>query len=261
MSAPDGGAAAVGPPAEGPPRPLGRLADLVFLVLSGLLMAAMGAVGAPAAVRSPEAGRAAMKTYNRAVHALFTSFTGVAVEVRGRVPDYPCVVAPKHQSLLDVYMLFEALPEARFVMKAELARVPVFAWYTRRVGCITIDRARPGGAREALAQLEAAGAGAGQIVVYPQGTRVAPGVEAPWRRGAAAIALEMGLPLVPVAVNTGHFWSRTGRLAGPGTAVVEFLDPIETSGGESLALTETLRARIEPASARLAPAGTVSSPA
>ncbi|MEM9781610.1 MAG: lysophospholipid acyltransferase family protein [Pseudomonadota bacterium] len=168
------------------------------------------------------------------------------------MPDYPCVVAAKHQSQLDVYLLFEALPISRFVMKAELARVPVFAWYTRRVGCIFIDRAKPGGAKAALQAFRSVGAETGQIVIYPQGTRITPGVDAPWRRGAAAIAAELDLPIVPVATNAGYFWSRDGRLSGPGAAVVRFLEPMAPDPDIDRT-TRLLAERIEAESRAMAP--------
>ncbi|MEM6488692.1 MAG: lysophospholipid acyltransferase family protein [Pseudomonadota bacterium] len=213
-------------------------------------MGLYGLVGAPALLLSRRAGRAVMVAYDRAVFALLRAVAGVRVEVRGVVPRQPCVVAAKHQSQLDVYLLFATLPTARFVMKASLARVPIFGWYTRRIGCVTVDRGRPGQAGRALEALHAAGAADGQIVVYPQGTRIAPGAAAPYRRGAAMFAETLALPIVPAATNAGVFWSRTGRLAGPGTAVVEFLAPLP-AGLDSDAAMAMLEREIEAASARL----------
>ncbi|MEM6973607.1 MAG: lysophospholipid acyltransferase family protein [Pseudomonadota bacterium] len=233
------------------PRAGSRARDIAFALIAAVLMGLFGLVGAPLALLSAEAGRQVMKAYDRAIFGLLRVMIGVSVRVEGTVPDYPCIVAAKHQSQLDVYQLFEALPVARFVMKAELARVPVFAWYTRRVGCITIDRARPGGTRSAIEALAAVGAETGQIVVYPQGTRIRPGVEAPWRRGAAAIAAELDLPIVPVATNAGHFWSRDGRMAGPGTAIIRFLDPMPADADTARA-TEALAKRIDAATAEIA---------
>ncbi|MEL6774712.1 MAG: lysophospholipid acyltransferase family protein [Pseudomonadota bacterium] len=236
------------------PRPGSRLRDHAFAALAGALMGIMGLVGAPIAAWSNGRSLRLMKAYDDAVFVLLRWMTGIRIDVRGAVPDYPCIVAAKHQSQLDVYILFRALPHPRFIMKASLARVPIFGFYTRRVGCIAVERGRPGEATRALGLLQAAeqaaGGDIGQIVVYPQGTRIAPGAAAPYKRGAAIFAEALDLPIVPVAVNTGVFWSRDGRLAGPGTAVVSFLEPLPRSlvGEDALG---SLEQRIEEASAAL----------
>lgn len=236
------------------PRPGSRLRDVAFAVLAGALMGVMGLLGAPLVAWSERRSRWLMKAYDAAVFRLLRVMTGARVEVRGTVPDYPCIVAAKHQSQLDVYILFHTLPRPRFIMKASLARVPVFGFYTRRVGCIAIERGKPGEATRALQLLQkterAAGGNIGQVVVYPQGTRIAPGTAAPYKRGAALFAEALDLPIVPVAVNTGVFWSRDGRLAGPGTAVVEFLEPLPGDTGVDATVAE-LESTVEAASDRL----------
>jgi 1-acyl-sn-glycerol-3-phosphate acyltransferase len=214
------------------------------------MMGAYGLIAAPVAAWSARGCRWLMKAYVGSLLGLLARTTGVRAEVRGPVPDYPCVVAAKHQSQLDVYLFFRALPVPRFLMKASLARVPIFGFYTRRIGCVTVERGRPGAAAAAVEGFRRAGGETGQVVVYPQGTRVAPGLAAPWKRGAVLIAEALSLPIVPAATNAGVFWDRDGRLSGPGRAVIEFLDPLpeDLSGDEAMAEMER---RIEAASDRL----------
>lgn len=220
----------------------------LFVVLSYALMGAMGVIGAPLLIREAWT-RAWMKLYIRLAFGLARALVGLRVEVRGTVPMGRVLIAAKHQSLLDVLALYRALPEARFVMKRELLWTPVFGLFARRTGAVPIDR-RPGSG--AVRQLVTAfGEVGGQAVIYPQGTRVAPGVEAPYKRGAVALYEALGLPVVLVATNAGHYWPRRGVRRYPGTAVIEFLPEPIPPGGDPAAVGETLRTRIEAASARL----------
>src|SRR5699024_4699045 len=148
---------------------------------------------------------------------------GTRHEIRGHVPDGPCIVASKHQSFLDVMMLTLALPQPRFVMKRELLWLPVFGYFARRIGCVAINRKARGeavrGMIEGVGQLAHEG---GQIVIFPQGTRVAPGHGVPYRGGVLKLYATFGQPIVCAAANTGWFWPRSGTRRTPGTAVVEF---------------------------------------
>ncbi|MEM6934326.1 MAG: lysophospholipid acyltransferase family protein, partial [Pseudomonadota bacterium] len=120
-----------------------------------------------------------------------------------------------------------------------------YAW---RTGAVAIDRRTRHGAADDL--VSAFGNAPGQIVIYPQGTRVAPGEAAPYRRGIARMAEATGRPVVPVATNAGLFWRRGGRFSGPGTAIIEFLEPIE-AGLPRKDLMKRIIERIETASERL----------
>lgn len=202
------------------------LRSAIHLGLIYGLMGLMGIVGAPLVLWSRRWTLGWMKLWTGSVFALTRWLLGLHVEWRGPVPTGPVVVAPKHQSMLDVLMLFHVLPEPRFVMKRELVWAPVFGLYALRIGCIWIDRERRGEGRTMLERLEKADARRGQVVVYPQGTRVAPGTHKPYRRGAAMAYRAFELPMVLAATNTGWFWPRKGLVKRPGTAVVEFLETL-----------------------------------
>ncbi|MEO1317021.1 MAG: lysophospholipid acyltransferase family protein [Pseudomonadota bacterium] len=233
------------------PRPLGAVRSRAFAVAAYALMGVMGVVGLPLLV-SRRATHEWMRLYSGTILRLIRAVAGVEVELRGTVPDGAVVIAAKHQSLLDVYILYTHLPRARFIMKRELLWVPVFGLYTWRIGMVTVVRGKQGEAGRMIEHLKATTPpeSGGQIVVYPQGTRVAPLTPAPYRRGAVLIAEALARPVIPASTNTGLFWDRKGGLAGPGTAVLEFHPPIDAKTPEDM-LTEIERV-LETQSNRLA---------
>ncbi len=214
------------------------------------LMGVFGILGAPFVLWSRAWTLAWMKLYVRWSLGLTRAICGLRAEIRGPVPSGPVVVAAKHQSLLDVLMLFHALPEPHFVMKRELVWVPVFGQYALRIGCIWVVREQRGQGQTMMRRLQKGWSGTGQIVIYPQGTRVPPGTHKPYRRGAALAYLELGLPMVLAATNVGWFWPKKGITRRPGTAVVEFLETLPP-GLPRDEVMRRMEASIESASDRL----------
>lgn len=232
---------------------MGLLRHALFVVAIYGLMGVMGVLGLPVVIWSRDRCYRWMKTYARAACGVARLMCGIRVEVRGPVPTTPVVVAAKHQSLLDVLVIFASLPRAKFVMKRSLLFVPFFGLYAWRIGTVAIDREARGQGAKVLREVSAQNHEAGQVVIYPQGTRVPPGVSAPYRRGAAMLYRQLGLPMVLAATNTGVFWPKHGIIRGPGTLVVEFLEtlPPGLPGAQVMARMEAV---IEPASAHLAQA-------
>lgn len=206
-----------------PERPMQWLRSAIQTVLVFGLMGLMGIGGAPVVMWRRSWTLRWMKLWSGATLALTRRLCGLSVEWRGPVPQAPVVVAAKHQSILDVLMLFHVLPEPRFVMKRELVWAPVFGLYALRIGCIWIEREKRGEGRTMMERLEKANARTGQVVIYPQGTRVPPGEYRPYRRGAAMAYAALDLPMVLAATNGGWFWPKKGVVKRPGTAVIEFL--------------------------------------
>jgi 1-acyl-sn-glycerol-3-phosphate acyltransferase len=134
------------------------------------------------------------------------------------------MVAAKHQSFFDILVIFHAIPRGKFIMKRELLFTPIFGQYAWRLGSVPVNRGKRGQAiAKMVADVEKGRREPGQLVIYPQGTRVAPGVDMPYKVGTAVLYEQLGQPCVPVATNIGVFWPRRGVLRRPGTAVVEFL--------------------------------------
>ena len=153
---------------------------------------------------------------------------GLKAEVRGTPPEGEVMVAAKHQSFFDIIVIFHAIPRAKFIMKRELMYAPILGQYALRIGCVPVNRGKRGAAIAKMKEAVAKGsADPGQLVIYPQGTRVAPHAKKPYKVGTGALYQQLGQPCVPVATNIGYFWPKRGFLRRPGTAVVEFLEPIE----------------------------------
>ncbi|RRH73991.1 1-acyl-sn-glycerol-3-phosphate acyltransferase [Falsigemmobacter faecalis] len=152
---------------------------------------------------------------------------GLRTEIRGTPPTGPVLVASKHQSFLDIILLFSALPHPRFVMKRELLFTPVLGQYAMRIGCIPVNRDKGMTAlREMLKAAKTGPHANGQLIIFAQGTRVAPGVKEPYKIGVGALYQSLKRECFPVAVNVGVFWPRRGILRKPGLAVLEFVPPI-----------------------------------
>ena len=167
------------------------------------------------------------------------------------IPAGGCIVAMKHQSAWDAIMMPVVLDDPAPVVKRELLLVPVYGWYAARAGSIGIDRkAGAAAVRRMLAAARLAAFERRPIVIFPQGTRVAPGAAAPYQPGVYALYHALSLPLVPAAVNSGLFWGRRSFVKRPGQITLEFLEPIPP-GWPRRRLMEELELRIETATVAL----------
>jgi 1-acyl-sn-glycerol-3-phosphate acyltransferase len=203
------------------------LASLIFVVQMYLAMAVLALVFAPWALFSRRGARLACKTFCRWVIFSLRLLTGLRCEVRGTPPQDEALIAAKHQSFLDIIVIFNALPAAKFIMKRELMYAPFLGQYALRIGCVPVNRGKRGAAIAKMKADVAKGtAEPGQLIIYPQGTRVAPGASKPYKVGTGLLYEQLGQPCVPVATNVGVFWPKRGILRKPGLAVVEFLPPI-----------------------------------
>lgn len=227
------------------------LRSLIFQVWMYGLMGIVGIVLSPCALWSRAGAYFAIGIYLDLVFWGLRHLCGLTYEIRGTPPTGDVLVASKHQSFLDILIALRALPRAQFVMKRSLVWAPFLGWYALRIGASPVTRGR--GAESISEMMEGvrrARREPGQLVIFPQGTRVAPGGKAVYRAGVLALCQGFDLACVPAAVNTGLFWPRYGIVRRPGVAVMEFLEPMPPgmAGRDFLSLLET---RIETASDRL----------
>jgi 1-acyl-sn-glycerol-3-phosphate acyltransferase len=184
---------------------------------------------------------------------LLEQIVGLRGNIRGRenLPRGPCLIAMKHQSAWDALVLPVLLGDPAVVIKRELLQVPFYGWYAARAGSIVIDRKGGAGALRGMVAAARAAAAAGRpIVIFPEGTRTAPGQRLTYQPGVAALYQALGLPLVPAAVNSGLFWGRRSFLKRPGRIALEFLEPIPPGLGRREVMAQ-LEERIETATAAL----------
>ena len=203
------------------------LLSLVFIVQMYVAMAVIAVCFAPWALFSRHGARMACKTFCRWVFLTLRILCGLRCEVRGTPPTTEVVIAAKHQSFLDIMLIFNAVPAGKFIMKRELIFAPFLGQYALRIGCVPVNRGKRGAA---IAQMKAdvakGAAEPGQLIIYPQGTRVSPGVAKPYKVGTGLLYEQLAQPCYPVGTNVGVFWPKRGILRHPGLAVVEFLPAI-----------------------------------
>ena len=154
---------------------------------------------------------------------------GVKVEVRGleNAPSGAALIASKHQGMLDIVALLAVLPDACFVMKKELMPLPFFGWFAWRAKMIAVDRAGHAKAlKDMTRQAKDRLAEGRQIVIFPEGTRSDPETMLALQPGIAALASRTGLPVIPVATDSGLYWGRRSFIKTPGTIRVVIGEPL-----------------------------------
>lgn len=136
---------------------------------------------------------------------------GMRLQVEGQRAAGPALYAAKHQAMFETMALAAMLGAPAVVMKRELADIPMWGWAARRYGVIVIDRAGSAKAlRQMMREAKAAHAEGRSVLIFPEGTRVPPGESPPLRSGFAGLYRALGLPVVPVALDSGHLWPRKG---------------------------------------------------
>lgn len=198
--------------------------------------------------------QAGTRLWLRGLLALTAAICGLGYRVTGRqhLPAGAAIVAAKHQSAWDTFVFHQLLGDPVFVLKRELFRIPLVGWYMRRAGNIGIDRGeRLAALKQVIADAGRALADNRQVIVFPEGTRVAADEERPYRAGVAALYERCRVPVVPVALNSGLYWGRRQFRKRRGRITVAILPPI-APGLDRRAFLATLRERIEAASRRLA---------
>ncbi|MBS0564683.1 MAG: 1-acyl-sn-glycerol-3-phosphate acyltransferase [Proteobacteria bacterium] len=231
--------------------PLQYILSLVFIGQMYLAMLLLAIWWTPFVLLRRDAAFRAVHAFTRWVRWSAAVLVGLKSEIRGEVPQDEVLIAAKHQSFFDIILIVSVLPRPKFIMKKELLWAPILGWYARKIGCVPVDRGKRSQAlHQMVADVKAGVAQPGQLIIYPQGTRVAAGATKPYKVGVGVLYSELGQDCVPAATNVGVFWPRHGLLRKPGLAIVEFLPrmPAGKPVAEFMAEIEPL---IEGASDRL----------
>lgn len=192
-------------------------------------------------------------TWVRSCLYLARYIAGIRWEVRGweNVPEGAAVIASKHQSTFDTMIFNNHFYDVVYVIKRELFWFPGFGWFMWRIGQIGVDRRSGASAMRLLVNKARERLAEGRsIIIFPQGTRTPAGVERPYLPGTAALYKNCGVPVVPVALNSGLYWARRRFHKQPGSIIIEYLPPIPP-GLDRRTFMKTLEERIETATSRL----------
>lgn len=206
------------------------LRSLAFNIAFWSTTALVAVFGLPVLAFGQEATMRVVRVYARIVLAELRLLCGIEVRVTGTefLPrGGAALIAAKHQSAFDTLVWLVLLPHACYVLKQELLRIPLWGWWARGTGQIAVDRAAGSAAmRHLLKSGKAAAAEGRQLVIFPEGTRTAPGQRVPYQPGIVALASATGLPVIPVATDSGLCWSRRAFVKRPGTITVAVLEPL-----------------------------------
>jgi 1-acyl-sn-glycerol-3-phosphate acyltransferase len=203
-----------------------------------------------------------LKTWATTSIRLLRAICGTRLEVRGldNIPPGAVLIAAKHQSVFETFAVIPLLADPAMVLKRELMLIPLYGWFAHKFRMIPVDR---GAGTTALKRLigrakEAVRDGR-QVVIFPEGTRRTPGAPPDYKPGAVALYLNLGVPCVPLALNSGLFWPRRKFMRYPGTIIMEFL-PAIPPGEPRAVFSQQLQGALEAKTAELLAAAAKSTP-
>jgi len=196
---------------------------------------------------------AGLKLHGQTCVALLKFICGTSLEVRGaeNVPPGACLIVSKHQSAWDTFALIPLFDDPAIVLKDELKWIPVYGWFCVKFEHILVKREKASVALKALIRdAKDRIADGRQILIFPEGTRTAPGAAPDYKPGYIALYEALGVPAVPLALNSGVYWPRRSFWRYPGTIVIEFL-PAMPPGLPRAAFRGQVEAALETACGRL----------
>lgn len=209
------------------PYPIQWLLSLIFNVQMYLAMFILALFYTPGMIFSRKWAHDGITTYCRWVRFSARYLIGLKTEIRGAPPTGEVIIASKHQSFLDIIMICSVVHRRKFIMKSSLQYAPILGQFALRIGCVPVNRGkRTQAIRKMKTDVEQRRDLAGQLIIYPQGTRVAAGADKPYKIGTGVLYEQLGQTCIPAATNVGVFWPRHGIYRKRGTAVMEFLPPI-----------------------------------
>jgi 1-acyl-sn-glycerol-3-phosphate acyltransferase len=201
------------------------LFNTLFFVTTTLFVV----IGSPFLVLPRSWAMAALRVHSRFELWLLRTIIGIRMDVRGvhNIPDGPCLVASKHQSAWETFALIPIFRDPTLLMKRELFWIPFHGWFSHKFGMIPVDRDKgPTALRRMLREAKKRIQDGREIIIFPEGTRTAPGAPPDYKTGIILLYDALQVPCVPVALNSGLFWPRRSVMRKPGTIIVEILDPI-----------------------------------
>jgi 1-acyl-sn-glycerol-3-phosphate acyltransferase len=185
------------------------LRSLLYAAIFYPATVALVLIGIAASLLGQRATLAVVLGWVKVHHWLATHMLGIRIRVEGTIPPGPHLFAVKHESMLETMEMVRLTDAPVIVIKKELADIPLFGWMTRRYGVIAVERSAGAKALRALVDEGRNAIATGRpVIIYPEGTRVRAGEAPQLKSGFAALYRGLGLPVVPVAVDSGRLWGR-----------------------------------------------------
>ncbi|USI72237.1 lysophospholipid acyltransferase family protein [Sphingomonas morindae] len=194
-----------------------RLRSALYTLAFVLLTTVMVLIGVPIALASRRLFSRYARLWARLAGGLARAVLGVRLVVEGAAPTAPVLIAAKHESAYETLAMMRLLDDPVVVLKRSILAVPVFGWLARRHGVVPVDRSANATAlRAMLRAADTAKASGRAVLIFPEGTRVAPGARPPVQAGFAGLYGRLGLPVVPVATDAGRIWGKgLAKRSGP----------------------------------------------
>lgn len=205
------------------------LRSLIFNLLFAAWAFIASVIFAPLFLISQKAAIRAGRPWAMGGLILARAVLGITHEIRGRehLTNEPVIYASKHQSAWDTLIFLTLLDAPCYVLKRELLRIPFWGWYLWRMGMIAIDRSGTASTMKQMLRDAKARISEGRtIVIYPEGTRTKPGAEPHYHPGVVALYSQLGVPVIPVALNSGVFWGKNAFMKRSGKITFSILAPI-----------------------------------
>ncbi len=224
------------------------LRSLLFYILLGLAVIGVVPLLLVCVVLPGTKRNRAIARWSTGVIDMLRVVCRVNYQVQGaeNIPETCGIILSKHQSAWETFALQAIFPAQVWVLKRELLWVPIFGWGLKLMGAIAIDRK---GGKKALVQVIKQGTDRLQrglwLVIFPEGTRIAPGKTGHYSIGGAMLAARSGFPVVPVAHNAGEFWTKQGFIIKPGCIRVVIGPVLETKGMKAGEINEQVETWIE----------------
>lgn len=223
------------------------LRSYTFKAFMVLTIVIMGIACLPVLLFGKNAARAVVKFWARMTLSALNIITGITYRLEGceYTPEGGALVAANHQSMWETIALYALLPKPVFTLKKELLAIPIYGWWARATGNISVDRKAGAKALRAMRNAARSAVENGeQVVVFPEGTRCPPGSRTPYHPGVAGIYTAIDASCIPAAHDSGRFWRHPGGRKEPGRITLAFSAPIKP-GLDRKAFLSTLQSRIE----------------
>ena len=175
------------------------------------------------------------------IFLLLKQLCKITYEIKGRenIPDYPLIIASKHQSAFETFVLFYTIKNAVFIHKKQLFYIPIFGQYLKKLNMISIDRTgKAMTMRRMIADTKTKISNGSSIIIFPEGTRKRPGEIPDYKTGFIGIYKATNSKILPVALNSGNFWPKHSFIKKKGHIIIQFLEVIPNNLDRSKVFNE-----------------------